>query len=58
MLINPGNFDKKIAVIKFKSRKDSDGFEEKSEIVVLLTWRKLQISVVLKFYVQTWIFRR
>ena len=38
MLINPGNFDKKIAVIKFKSRKDSDGFEEKSEIVVLLTW--------------------
>ena len=41
MLINPGNFDKKIAVIKFKSRKDSDGFEEKSEIVVLLTWAQV-----------------
>ena len=38
MLINPGNFDKKIAVIKFEPRKDSDGFEKKSEVVVLLTW--------------------
>ena len=33
MLINPGNFDKKIAVIKFEMRKDFDGFEEKSEVV-------------------------
>ena len=41
MLINPGNFDKKIAVIKFKSRKDCDGFEEKSEVVVLLTWAQV-----------------
>ena len=41
MLINPGNFDKKIAVIKFESRKDSDGFEEKSEVVVLLTWAQV-----------------
>ena len=41
MLINPGNFDKKIAVIKFESRKDCDGFEEKSEVVVLLTWAQV-----------------
>ena len=41
MLINPGNFDKKIAVIKFKSRKDPDGFEKKSEVVVLLTWAQV-----------------
>ena len=41
MLINPGNFDKKIAVIKFKSRKDCDGFEEKSQVVVLLTWAQV-----------------
>ena len=41
MLINPGNFDKKIAVIKFESRKDSDGFEKKSEVVVLLTWAQV-----------------
>ena len=41
MVINPGNFDKKIAVIKFESRKDSDGFEEKSEVVVLLTWAQV-----------------
>lgn len=41
MVINPGNFDKKIAVIKFESRKDSDGFEKKSEVVVLLTWAQV-----------------
>lgn len=41
MVINPGNFDKKIAVIKFETRKDSDGFEEKSEVVVLLTWAQV-----------------
>lgn len=41
MLINPGNFDKKIAVIKFEMRKDFYGFEEKSEVVVLLTWAQV-----------------
>ena len=41
MVINPGNFDKKIAVIKFESHKDSDGFEEKSEVAVLLTWAQV-----------------
>ena len=41
MLINPGNFDKKIAVIKFESSKDSDGFEEKSEVVFWLTWAQV-----------------
>ncbi len=41
MLINPGNFNKKIAVIKFESSKDSDSFEKKSEVVVLLTWAKI-----------------
>lgn len=41
MVINPGNFDKKITVIKFETRKDSDGFEEKSEVVVLLTWAQV-----------------
>ena len=41
MLINPWNFGKKIAVIKFESRKDCDGFEEKSEVVVLLTWAQV-----------------
>ncbi len=41
MVINPGKFDKKIAVIKLESRKDSDGFEEKSEVVVLLTWAQV-----------------
>lgn len=38
MLINPGDFDKKISIIKFDITKDNDGFEEKSEIVVLTTW--------------------
>ena len=41
MVINPGNFDKKIAVIKFDTHKDSDGFEKKSEVVVLLTWAQV-----------------
>ena len=41
MVINPGNFDKKIAVIKFETHKDSDGFEKKSEVVVLLTWAQV-----------------
>ena len=28
MQINPGNFDKKIEIIKFEQAKDSDGFPE------------------------------
>ena len=41
MVINPGNFDKKIAVIKFESRKDCDGFEEKFEVVFWFTWAQV-----------------
>ena len=41
MLINPGNFDKRIKIIKYDLCKDVDGFEEKSEVVVLLTWAKI-----------------
>ncbi len=41
MVINPGNFDKKIAVIKFEAHKDSDGFKKKSEVVVLMTWAQI-----------------
>lgn len=41
MLINPGDFDKKISIIKFEITKDSDGFEEKSEIVILTTWAQV-----------------
>lgn len=29
MQINPGSFDKKIEIIKYEIRKDSDGFENK-----------------------------
>ena len=38
MQINPGSFDKKIEIIKYEVRKDSDGFENKKEITVLNTW--------------------
>ena len=41
MLINPGNFDKRIKIIKYNVHKDSDGFERKSEVVVLLTWAQV-----------------
>lgn len=41
MLINPGNFDKRIKIIKYDLCKDVDGFEEKSEVVVLLTWAQV-----------------
>ena len=41
MVINPENFDKRIKTVKYKLCKDFDGFEEKSEVVVLLTWAKI-----------------
>ena len=41
MVINPGNFDKRIKIIKYDLCKDVDGFEEKSEVVVLLTWAQV-----------------
>lgn len=41
MLINPGNFNKKIKIIKFEQAKDFDGFPENKEIVVLRTWAQV-----------------
>ena len=41
MQINPGNFDKKIEIIKYQTQKDSDGFENKKEITVLNTWAQV-----------------
>ena len=41
MLLNPGNFKKKIKIIKFEQAKDSDGFPENKEIVVLRTWAQV-----------------
>ena len=41
MVINPGNFDKRIKIIKYDLCKDVDGFEKKSEVVVLLTWAQV-----------------
>lgn len=41
MQINPGNFDKKIEIIKFEQAKDSDGFPENKEVVVLKTWAQV-----------------
>ena len=41
MLVNPGNFNKRIKIIKYKIQKDADGFEEKTEDVVLVTWAQV-----------------
>lgn len=41
MQINPGSFDKKIEIIKYEVKKDSDGFENKKEITVLNTWAQV-----------------
>ena len=41
MVINPGNFDKRIKIIKYEIKKDSDGFEEKIENVVSITWAQV-----------------
>ena len=41
MQINPGNFDKKIEIMRYESQKDLDGFENKEEITVLNTWAQV-----------------
>ena len=41
MQINPGVFDKKIEIVKYELQKDADGFEEKVEVVVLMTWAQV-----------------
>ncbi len=41
MQINPGNFDKKIKVIRYEITKDPDGFEDKVKIIVLQTWAQV-----------------
>ena len=41
MLINPGNFDKRIKIVRYELQKDADGFEQKVEIVVLMTWAQV-----------------
>ena len=41
MQINPGVFDKKIKIVRYELKKDTDGFEEKAEVVVLMTWAQV-----------------
>lgn len=41
MQINAGIFNKKIQVIRYEIIKDSDGFETKTEIMVLNTWAQV-----------------
>lgn len=41
MQINPGVFDKKIEIVNYELKKDADGFEEKAEVVVLMTWAQV-----------------
>ena len=41
MQINPGNFDKRIKILRYDLQKDADGFEEKTEVVVLMTWAQV-----------------
>ena len=41
MLINPGNFSKRIKIVKYEIQKDPDGFEQKVEIVVLMSWAQV-----------------
>lgn len=41
MQMNPGSFNKKIQIIKYEARKDSDGFENKTEVTVLSTWAQV-----------------
>ena len=41
MLINPGNFGKRIKIVRYEFQKDADGFEQKVEIVVLMTWAQV-----------------
>ncbi len=42
MQINPGIFKKKIEIIRFEIRKDADGFEIKTEVLVVAT--KAQVT--------------
>lgn len=41
MQINPGNFNKKIKIIKYELIKDADGFTSKKEIKILETWAQV-----------------
>ena len=41
MQINPGVFDKKIEIVRYELIKDADGFEEKAEVIVLMTWAQV-----------------
>lgn len=41
MQINPGCLNKKIQVIQYQTQKDTDGFEEKIEAIVLKTWAQV-----------------
>lgn len=41
MQINPGNFNKKIKIIKYELIKDKDGFTSKKEIKILETWAQI-----------------
>ncbi len=41
MQINPGNFNKKIKIIKYELIKDEDGFTSKKEIKILETWAQV-----------------
>ena len=41
MQINPGNFNKKIEIMRYEIQKDLDGFENKEEITVLNTWAQV-----------------
>lgn len=44
MQINPGDFDKKIEIVKHELQKDADGFDIKTEVVVLTTWAQVTNS--------------
>ena len=41
MQINPGNFDKKIEFLRYEVSKDFDGFEVKTENIVIKTWAQV-----------------
>ena len=41
MQVNAGIFNKKIQVVRYEITKDSDGFENKKEIIVLNTWTQV-----------------
>lgn len=41
MQINPGNFNKKIEIMRYEIQKDLDGFENKEENTVLNTWAQV-----------------